>query len=125
MGIAGSGNWTAVEAAVEDVTRAGASGAVVAALPRFRQRRWRRRRFPAAAADPAGTGKMHDRDRVWHPAAWLKATRALRPLAKHRSYSAVNSAAVTVGCCSGGVLFTALAPSPLALLAHVVAHGEL
>jgi hypothetical protein len=77
------------------------------------------------AADPAGTGKMHDRDRVWRPAAWLKATRAFRVLAKHRSYSAVNSAAVTAGCCSGRVFFTALAPSPLATLAHVVARGEL
>jgi hypothetical protein len=68
---------------------------------------------------------MHDRDRVWCPAAWLKATRAFRPLAKHRSYSAVNSAAVTAGCCSGHVFFTVLAPSPLATLAHVVARGEL
>jgi hypothetical protein len=31
---------------------------------------------------------VHVSDRAWRPAAWLKATRALRPLAKHRSYSA-------------------------------------
>jgi hypothetical protein len=124
-GSAGCGAWMAVEAAEGGVTRTGASGAAVAALPRLRRRQWRRRRFPAAAADPAGTGKMHDRDRVWRPAAWLKATRALRPLAKHRSYSAINSADVTAGCCSGRALFTALASSPLAMLAHMVARGEL
>jgi hypothetical protein len=68
---------------------------------------------------------MHESERVWRPAAWLNATRALRPLAKHRSYSAINSAAVTAGCCCGRAIFTALAPLPLATLAHVVAHGEL
>jgi hypothetical protein len=68
---------------------------------------------------------VHDRDIVWRPAAWLEATWAFRPLAKHRSYSAINLAAVTAGCCSGLVFFTALAPSPLATLAHVVARGEL
>ncbi len=41
--IAGDGAWTAVEAAVGDVSRAGASGAAVAALPRLRLRQWRRR----------------------------------------------------------------------------------
>jgi hypothetical protein len=124
-GSAGCGAWTAVESAVGSVTRTGASGAAVAALPRLRRCRWQRRRFPAAAADPAGTGKMHVRDRVWRPAAWLKATRALRPLAKHRSYSSINSAAVTAGCCCGRAIFTTLAPSPLATLAHVVTRGEL
>jgi hypothetical protein len=124
-GSAGCGAWTAVGSAVGSVVRTGASGAAVAAPPRLRRRRWRRRRFPAAAADPAGTGKVHVSDRAWRPAAWLKTTRALRPLAKHRSYSARNSAAVTAGCCCGRAVFTALAPSPLATLAHVVARGEL
>jgi hypothetical protein len=83
-----------------DVARAGTSGAAVAALlgprPHLRRRRWRLRCFPAAAADPAGVGKVHDSDRVWRPAAWLKRTRAFKPLARHRSYSAVKSAAVAV-----------------------------
>jgi hypothetical protein len=61
-GSAGCGAWMAVESAVGSVARTGASGAAVAAPPRLRRRRWRR--FPAAAADPAGTGKVHVRDRV-------------------------------------------------------------
>jgi hypothetical protein len=119
----------AVGAAVGDVAGTGTSGAAVAALlcprPRLRRWRWRQRRLLAAAVEPAGTGKVHDSDKVWQPAAWLKMTRAFRPLARHRSYSAVKSAAETAGCCSGRMFFTAHAPSPLATLAHVGAPGEL
>ncbi len=114
-----------------DLAGARDSAAAVAALlrprQRLRRRRWRRR-FPAATADPAGpagTGRVHDSDTVWIPAAWLTTTRALRPLARHRSYSAVKSVAETAGCCRGRDFITAQAPSPLATSAHVGAAGEL
>jgi hypothetical protein len=75
--------------------------------------------------DSAGTGKVHDSDSIWRPAAWLKTMRTFRPLAEHRSYSAVKSAAVTAGCCSGRVFSTTHDPSPLSTLAHVGARGRL
>ncbi len=70
-----------------------------------------------------GTGKPQETDNIWRPAAWLKTTRAFKPLAKHRSYSAVNSAAMTAGC-GGRVCSTARAPSRTTL-PHVGARGEL
>jgi hypothetical protein len=72
----------------------------------------------------AGTGKLQETDNIWRPAAWLKTTRAFKPLAKHRSYSAINSAAMTAGC-GGRVCSTARAPSPRTTLAHVGVRGEL
>jgi hypothetical protein len=66
----------------------------VAAHPR-RRWRWRRcRRLPAAVAFSAVTGRVHVTVMVWHPATWLIAKRAFRPLAIHISNSAENSAAV-------------------------------
>jgi hypothetical protein len=62
--------------------------------------------------------------RTWCPAAWLKIRRAFRPLARHRSNSAVKSAAMTAGCCSGQDCFTARTLSPRATLAHVGESGE-
>jgi hypothetical protein len=123
--VACCGVGTAVRAAVGDVARTGTLGAVVVALPRLQRRQWRRRRFPAMAVDSAGAGKVHDSDSVWRPGAWLKTTRAFRPLAEHRSYSAVKSAAVTAGCCSGRVFSTTHDPSPLTTLAHVGVRGGL
>ncbi len=107
----------AVGAAVGDVAQTGTPDAAVVALPRLRRQRWRLRCFPAAAVDSAGTGKVHNSDNVWRPAAWLKTTRAFRPLTEHRSYSAVKSAAVMAGCCSGRVFSTTHDPSPLSTLA--------
>jgi hypothetical protein len=43
-GSAGCGAWTAVEVAVGVVTRTGASGTAVAALPRLGWRRWQQQR---------------------------------------------------------------------------------
>ncbi len=91
MSIAFCGVGPAVGVAVGDVARSGTPGAAVAALPHLRRRRWRRRRFPAAVVNSAGTGKVHDIDSVWRPAAWLKTTRAFKPLAEHGSYSAVKN----------------------------------
>jgi hypothetical protein len=51
--------------------------------------------------------------------------RAFKPLAKHLSYSTVNSAAMTAGCCAGLEDFGAQAPSPRTTLAHVGGCGEL
>ncbi len=42
-------------------------------------------------------GRLQETVAIWIPATWLKTTRALRPLAKQRSYSAVKSAVVTAG----------------------------
>jgi hypothetical protein len=115
----------AVGAAVGDVTRSRNPGAAVAALPCLRRRRWRRRRFPAAAVNSAGAGKVHDIDSVWRPSTWLKTSGAFRPLAKHLSYSAVKSAAVTAGCCCRHVFSSTDDPSPLTTLAHVGVRGGL
>ncbi len=49
-----------------------------------------------AAADDAG--RLHVTVMVCIPAAWLKTTRAFKPLAMHRSYKAEKSAMETVGC---------------------------
>ncbi len=88
----------------EDVC-SGASRAVVAVPPRCRRQRPRRWwRLPAAAAVSAGTGRLQDTVMAWHPAAWLMTRQAFRRLAKQRSYSAENSAAVTTG--PGQVFFS-------------------
>jgi hypothetical protein len=55
-GIACCGIGPSAGAAVGDVARSGTPGAAVAALPRPRWRRWRR--FPAAAVNSAGAGKV-------------------------------------------------------------------
>jgi hypothetical protein len=93
--------------------------------------RWRlclafeRRRLPVEAEVSAGAGKVNKTVNIWCPAVWLNTTRAFKPLARHRSYSAVKSAAMTAGCCDRHEVFTAHAPSPLTMLAHVGAHGKL
>ncbi len=79
----------------------------------------------AAAEVSAGTGKLQETVNIWRPATWLNTTRAFKPLAKHLSYSAVNSAAMKAGCCAGLEGFGAHAPSPRTTLAHVGARGEL
>ncbi len=94
-------------AGVACVACLGATGATVSAPPRPR----RRRRIPAATEVSAGAGKLQDTDSTWRPAAWLKTTRAFKPLARHRSYSAKNSVAMPAGC-SGRVCSSARAPSP-------------
>ncbi len=82
---------------------------------------WRRRRlFPAVAADVEGSDKKHVRVTVCRPAAWLKDTRAFKPLSKHLPYKAEKSAAVT----GGNGLETAGSPMlepmpPLTTPAHV------
>jgi hypothetical protein len=64
----GDGAWVGDGAAglarIRGLTRAGPSGAEVAALLRFRQLRWRRRRFPATAVVEAGTGTWQDTVKV-------------------------------------------------------------
>jgi hypothetical protein len=52
----GGGDGAAASATLGGHTRAESTGAEVAALPRFQRRRWRRRRFPAAAVVDAGAG---------------------------------------------------------------------
>jgi hypothetical protein len=81
----------------------------VAARPRLRWQRWRRRRLPVAAEVSAGAEKLHETVKVCRPSAWLNTTRAFKPLARHRSYSAVKSAAMTAGCCEGREEFNARA----------------
>ncbi len=104
MGITGCGVEPTGETAVEDVARAGTSGASVAALPRPRQRRWH---LPNAAEVSAGTGKVHETVKIRCLAAWLNTMRAFKLLARHQSYSAVKSEAMTAGCCDGHEVFTA------------------
>jgi hypothetical protein len=70
-------------------------------------------------------GKLQETVNIWRPAAWLNTTQAFKPLPKHLSYSAVNSAAMTAGCCAGLEDFNAHAPSPRTMLAYVGARGEL
>ncbi len=65
---------------------------IVAALPRRQRRRRRRRRFTAVAALMTFVGRLQETVTIWRPAAWPNTTRALRPLAKQRSYSAEKSA---------------------------------
>ncbi len=81
----GGGDGAAVLARIGGLTRAGPSGAEVAALPRFRRRRWRRQRFPATAVVEAGTGTWQDKVNVCPPATALKTRRAFKPLAKQWS----------------------------------------
>jgi hypothetical protein len=54
--VAGCGIEASAMTAVLGVVRAGTTGVAAATLPRLRRRRWRRRRFPAAAAVSAGAG---------------------------------------------------------------------
>ncbi len=97
------------------------SSAAVAALPHLR----RRRHFPAAAVVMAGACRWKVTVRVWCPATWPKTSQAFNPLAKQHSYSTVNSAAVTTGCCLGQVGSPACAPRlPLATCAQVGEPGE-
>jgi hypothetical protein len=67
-------------------------------------------------------GRLQETVAIWIPATWLKTTRALRPLAKQRSYSAEKSAVETAGVGQTGPSTLAHAP-PLTTLAHV-AVGE-
>ncbi len=70
--------------------------AVAAARPRRRRRR--RRCLTTVAAVAEGVGRLHVTVMTCKPAAWLNTTRAFKPLARQRSYSAVKSALETVGC---------------------------
>jgi hypothetical protein len=95
--------------------------AVVAARTRRRRRRRRRWRLTTVASVADVVGRLHVTVTICIPAAWLKTTRALRTLARHRSHSAKNSAVGTTGC----GLKQAGSPSlPLTTLAHV-AVGEI
>jgi hypothetical protein len=66
-------------------------------------------------------GRMHVNVMVCEPAAWLTATRALRPLSMQRPYSAKKSATEA----DGGVVLglagspTQVAVPPLTMLAHM------
>ncbi len=71
-----------------------------------------------AAADDAG--RLHVTVMICVPAAWLKTTRAFKPLARHRSYNAEKSAMETADCVVEQAGSSML---PLATLAHV-AVGE-
>jgi hypothetical protein len=91
--------------------------AVVAARTRRRQRR----RLTTVASVADVVGRLHVMVTVCIPAAWLKTTRAFRPLARHCSYSAENSAVETAGC---GLKRAGSSSLPLTTLAHV-AVGEI
>jgi hypothetical protein len=93
---------------------------VVATRPRCRrQQRWRRRLTPVVAAANV-VGRLHVTVMTCVPAAWLNTTRAFRPLARHRSYSAEKSAVETAGC---DLKQAGSSTLPLTTLAHV-AVGE-
>ncbi len=94
--------------------------AVVAARTRRQRRRRRRWRLTTVASVADVVGRLHVTVTICIPAAWLKTMHALRPLARHRSYSAKNSAVETTGC----GLKQAGSPSlPLTTLAHVAVGG--
>jgi hypothetical protein len=80
----GGGDGAAASATLGGRTQAGPSGAEVAALPRFRRQRWRRR-FPATAVVEAGTGTWQDTVNDCTPATALKTRQAFKPLAKQWS----------------------------------------
>jgi hypothetical protein len=90
---------------------------VAAGLRRRRQRRRRRRLAPVVAND---AGRLHVTVMTCVPAAWLKTTRAFRPLARHRSCNAEKSAMEIAGCDMEQAGSSTL---PLTTLAHV-AVGE-
>ncbi len=73
----------------------------------------------ASVADVVG--RLHVTVTTCIPAAWLKSTRAFRPLARQRSYSAEKSAVETAGC---GLKQAGSTSLPLTTLAHV-AVGEI
>ncbi len=89
----------------------------VAARPRHLRRQWC---LSAVAAVVVMVGMVHVTKMVCRPAAWLTATRGLRPLSIHHSYSAKKSATEADG---GGLGLagspTQVAMPPLATLAHV------
>jgi hypothetical protein len=63
-------------------------------------------------------GRLQETVAIWRPATWLKITRAFKPLAKQRSYSAEKSAVETAGVGQTGPSTLAHAP-PLTTLAHL------
>jgi hypothetical protein len=67
-------------------------------------------------------GRLQETVAVWSPATWLKITRALKPLAKQRSYSDWKSAVDIAGVGQAGPSTLAHAP-PLTTFAHL-AVGE-
>jgi hypothetical protein len=80
------------------------------------------------AAVAEDVGRLHVTVMTCIPAAWLNTTRAFKPLARQRSYSAVKSAVETAGCSLKQAGSSTL---PLTTLAHVavgktreVAGGE-
>jgi hypothetical protein len=70
----------------------------------------------------AVVGRLQETVAIWRPVTWLNTTRAFRPLARQRSYSAVKSAIVTAGVGPVGPSTLARAP-PLTTLSHM-AVGE-
>ncbi len=98
--------------------------AVMVACPR-RQRWWlRRQRFPAVVVGEVAVGRLQETVNTCRPEAWQNVRRALKPLAKQRSYSPEKSAVETAGCGVGQAGSSTLAQtSPLTMLAHV-AVGE-
>ncbi len=70
---------------------------VVAARLRCRWRRRRRRRLTPLAAVANDAGRLHVTVMTCVPAAWLKTTRAFKPLARHCSYNAEKSAMEIAG----------------------------
>jgi hypothetical protein len=111
-GVAMAGAAVAVESGRSELAQK-----VVADLPR---RRWRQ--FTAVASLITVVGRLHETVAIWRPVTWLNTTRAFRPLARQRSYSAVKSAVETAGVGQIGPSMLAPAP-PLTTLAHV-AVGE-
>ncbi len=77
-----------------------------------------RRGLPAVAAVMVEAGRMHVTEMVCRPAAWLTATRAMRPLSIQRSYNNKKSAAEMDGVVAWGwlVLPPQVATPPLTTL---------
>jgi hypothetical protein len=73
-----------------------------------------------AAVVKVGNGRLHDMVTTWSLEVWLTSMRAFRPFSMHRSYSALNSAAVKAGGGLGQAGSSTLAHAPpLTMLAHV------
>ncbi len=97
---------------------------VVTSWPRRRQGRRQRQRFPAVASVVVAVGRLLETVTTRRPAVWLNTTRAFRPFARQRSYSAEKSVVETAGCGVGQAGPSTLVHTPpLTTLVHV-AVGE-
>ncbi len=91
--------------------------AAVAVLPCSR---WWRCLPAIAAVVKVGNGRLHDMVTTWSLEVWLTSMCAFRPFSMHRSYSALNSAAVKAGGGLGQAGSSTLAHAPpLTMLDHV------